>query len=652
MARFMSDAKSAKSWWISGLIGAVIAAGTLRAGPDEKPSVDRGVDDVDPAREHLPKGALGRLGSFRLRHADVVRAVRFTDDDGRILSVGVDRRVCRWERSSGRLIDEAWTDPSVGYAQSVAVEKDGSVTIGTDTGCVVRIDAAGRAIGEPLRFEATRLIEVSPEGSYVAVASSQAVEVDVRDATGERVTHVQPEGIDQILSVAFSRDELRIAISGWIRETRRSGTAVILVVDVETGEIARDVRLPESFVTKVVFSPDGTSVALGDGAGAVRVMAVETGVVSEPVQKHARGVSSLAYSDDGAWLASGGGDGTVQVFDGRTGEWIHGFAANLLTVTDIDFSDDGEALATASNDNRVRTFSVSTGESEIDSPGHLSPVSASAYAPDGSLIVTGGYDGTVRLWDAATFEPLRVISVGAGFVNDLLFLPDGSGFIVVGQDGLLRRFDVRTGECTYAVRDAEMAMFDVDVSPDGERVATACADGQVRIHDAATGRTLLRFDAGPGFVFAISYSPDGKQIATGTSVVKVWDAETGELVRDFDAPKAPVSGLLYAGPDRIVSCGADRSIRIWAPATGEATAHLEGHPSRVSRIVLAADGETLVSCGFGESAIRMWDLTNPGAGSTTIDGHQKNVLTVAFSPDGRHIVSGAMDAVGYVWERP
>lgn len=649
MARFVCEAKCR---WMSVSLVFALVVGSLRAEPEEKPSAGRAVDDVGPAFENLPKGAIARLGSIRLCHTDAVRTVRFVDGDEAILSVGVDRRVCRWERTSGRLLRETWTDPAIGYAQSCAALEDGGVEIGTDAGCVVRFDSTGATIGEPLRFESTRFVEVSPRGAFVAVASAQVADVDLRDAEGNSVTRLEPEGVDQIVGVAFSRDETKLAVSGWVRETRHTGTAVILVVDTATGEVALDARIPETLVTKAAFSPDGAHVALGDRAGAVRVLDVATGVISEPTQKHPRGVFALEYSDDGAWIASGGGEGSVQVFDGKTGEWIHGFDAHRMSVSDLDFSDDGEHLVTASYDSRVRVFSVATGESEFDAPGHLSPVSSATFVSNGALIVTGGYDSTVRVWDAESYEQIRVIAHGAGFVNDVVAVGDASSVFVVGQDGVLRRVDVRTGEEAYAVRDSEMALFDVEVSPNGKRVATASADGQVRVHDVETGRPLLRFDAGPGFTFALAYSPDGKRIAAGTSMIKLFDAETGGLVRDFEEPKAPVSGLLFAGPDRIVSCGADRMIRVWDPETGKAVAELEGHPSRVSRIALAPDGNTIVSCGFGETVVRLWDLSKPSAGSRTVDGHSKNVLAVAFDPNGKRIVSGAMDALAYVWECP
>src|ERR1700743_371315 len=73
----------------------------------------------------------------------------------------------------------------------------------------------------------------------------------------------------------------------------------------------------------------------------------------------------------------------------------------------------------------------------------------------------------------------------------------------------------------------------VGFSPDGKRIVSGSEDKTVRVWDAETGEVVL----GPlqehsGSVWSVAFSPDGKRIFSGSEdeTVRVWDAETGEVV--------------------------------------------------------------------------------------------------------------------------
>ncbi|KAF8580851.1 hypothetical protein K439DRAFT_1654228 [Ramaria rubella] len=75
----------------------------------------------------------------------------------------------------------------------------------------------------------------------------------------------------------------------------------------------------------------------------------------------------------------------------------------------------------------------------------------------------------------------------------------------------------------------------------------------------------------------------------------------------------------------------------------------EGHRDEVTSVAFSSDGKHIVS-GSSDSTVRIWDAKTGKAASAPFEGHTSPVTSVAFSPDGKHIVSGAGDNTVRVWD--
>jgi WD40 repeat protein len=88
----------------------------------------------------------------------------------------------------------------------------------------------------------------------------------------------------------------------------------------------------------------------------------------------------------------------------------------------------------------------------------------------------------------------------------------------------------------------------------------------------------------------------------------------------------------------------------WDVETAAAVHTLAEHTGRVSSVAFSADGKHLVS-GSRDSTARLWEVAT-GAAVRTLVGPMGGVTSVAFSPDGKFATSGSEDNLVWLWDVP
>jgi WD40 repeat protein len=66
-------------------------------------------------------------------------------------------------------------------------------------------------------------------------------------------------------------------------------------------------------------------------------------------------------------------------------------------------------------------------------------------------------------------------------------------------------------------------------------------------------------------------------------------------------------------------------------------------------VAFSSDGKRIVS-GSDDKTLRLWDATTGQPIGPPLQGHTESVTSVAFSPDGRRIVSGSDDNTLRLWD--
>src|SRR3954454_18810214 len=87
-----------------------------------------------------------------------------------------------------------------------------------------------------------------------------------------------------------------------------------------------------------------------------------------------------------------------------------------------------------------------------------------------------------------------------------------------------------------------------------------------------------------------------------------------------------------------------------AQQTAKVAGTLDGHTDPVYAIAWSPDGKTLITGGF-DNTVRLWDAATRKE-IKKFEGHANLVLAVASAPDGKRILSGSLDKTAKVWALP
>ncbi|MCP4362150.1 MAG: WD40 repeat domain-containing protein, partial [Chloroflexi bacterium] len=398
---------------------------------------------------------------------------------------------------------------------------------------------------------------------------------------------------------------------------------------------------------------------------------------------------SISLFIDDLWQSAGGGvssdwqyfalkywDNKVDVWQMSTQEKILQLTEHDDRVNDVDFSPDNKFLATASRDGTVKVWPMPDGRDDLNGNidslltlEHADSALVLAFSSDGRYLATVSSDFTAVIWDLtaslAAESPMTVFTFPlTGHtepVRQVSFNADGSLLAIVSQDGLVKVWDTATGEAALTFVSNELtrgAVFD----PDGRYLATGNDGGLVQIWDItpAGDKEWLTLAGHGGAVNRATYSPDSTQLATVSSdeTVKIWDAVSGELLTTLEGHSGNIRAITFC-PDGscLATASNDETIKLWNLAAGRelstlnAYADLPMNPipeNNVLDLAFTPDGRRLVSVGM-DNEPEVWD-TATGERLMLLEGHWYNVVSTGVSPDGRLIATTSPDGMMIIWD--
>ena len=347
-----------------------------------------------------------------------------------------------------------------------------------------------------------------------------------------------------------------------------------------------------------------------------------------PRVEEARGAD---VSANGLLAVVRGNGSTVKLVDLRSGETLtavdHGAEATAASI-----SAGGRLLATGGVDDVVRTWR-SDGRPLRVLRGHVGQITAIAFSARGTLLATASTDGVGRVWHVGSGQPVTVLSGHGNYVEDIAFSPDGTQVATASTDGTARTWKAETGAALALFAGDSETVTGARFGRMGTTLVTSSLDGTAREWDAVVQPALTMVADLGAPVTRVEFAGDGGTIAasTATRAYRI-DVQSGQ-VTPVGKAAAPVGVIV--GPDgRRAVIDGDTVV---VSGGGGKTVRLEGHRKEVTSVAFSDDGARIVTASLDHD-VRTWDART-GAPLRLVRVHFAIVSDARFSPDGRWIAT-------------
>jgi WD40 repeat protein len=623
----------------------------------------------------------------RIEGAGLAPSAAFSPDGTR-LAVGFDSVLQLWDLATGR---ECFRSPALkGGVREIVFAPDGKTlaTATEESDPAVRIwDVATGRVRKTLMFDKAlathgRPMSFSPDGRRLAVGTTASV---------------GPEKTEEIIGIWDIDADAGPLV---IRNTHsHTPTSLAFAPDGKTlisggcdSRPSRDERQPGD---KLELSP---RIRVWDASTGRLVRAFDMGDLAGhcafTVPRDGRTLISLHPDRLIVWdLVAARKNRTIPIERYDPGVGIGGCLA---------VSPDGRTLAAARGDNTAHLWDLETGKRILQQPdAHEGVVLSVACSPDGRLVASGDSVGGIRLWDPTGGESVRRMDMGENaLVHSVRLSPDAGTLAAAGRyfdlesyrfRGIVRAWRMPGGEMQREFR-FDLEPLRLAFSPDGRLLAIGLRenpnnppgraravgdDEQIRIYDIATGVQRAGIHGRGGATYALAFGDDGRTLAAADADeafaerrFHLWDLATGQVIRESPIdghrqaaqPKRPRPPNQLCAVDfaRDLSTAAtaalfDDRLLVWDLPSGRVRRTFQVGTYEFAILALSPDGRLLAAAlnppdrPGRETTIRIWEIATKRE-VLRLEPRSSAVRSLAFSRDGKTLVSGMTDTTVIIWD--
>jgi WD40 repeat protein len=466
---------------------------------------------------------------------------------------------------------------------------------------------------------------------------------------------IQTGHSDSISALTFSHDGRLLATAG--------NEGSILIWNVATGQVAQRIQEGVGAISEIAFSHDDRWLAVGASWYVLGDVPLYRDSFVWDLQarrravlfKEARGPIGFAPSGQ---IVSGRADNTLWLWSRETGLPVRSLGRVEFVPSRLQVGPDADWLVCACSRDKVDVRRLSDGSliRSLPSRGYGFELSANGalLAVNTDSKITEVF--STRDWSTKLRVPISVGAFAFSADNRMLFAQE-TYWIKDATHHRFRAWDLATGR---PVEDRALPQIDMGARAtfrNASEIAIGDDRGEILIWNLATTSAVQRFNRGSLAIGAQAVSPDSASFATGRSDGRIvlWSADAGRPVANYPANRERIEHLAFS-PDAkmlVASSGSvwsmimvpPKPISVVEPRTGArlGTFDLYGLSS------LAIDRKSQRIAVTNSATVEIRQLPS-GQRVTTLEGHDKWAMGIAYSPDGRWLASGGGDGRSIIWD--
>ena len=538
-------------------------------------------------------------------------------------------------------------------------------------------------------------IALSPDYKYFAVGTRLGLWwYDISSLTPIALWETRRGNIH---AIDISSDGKLIAIANW--------DGIIKILDIQSGDCITQIHRPteQKLYTHVVFSPDAKWVATANSGGMIEILDIQSGrciaQMDWGTDDHLNHITQIKYSPDGKHIAATAGmqtylwnpytgvkttklessnctftlDSSLLVCENRyvVPNTTPPRGAVSISVWDIDtwelvrtkseehylagskaISPCSQYLAISDFNNTVQVWDLKTGMLQESYNDYSKYVIKLYYLDDETLLAIESMEETIEVWNVKHREKLQTYEKQVGSIGYNWFFSRLE--LYIAHTLSKNKITCEKSHTFSTLQEPLCFPTSISFSPDGRTLAIKGDPRGITLWDIEIEKIqeiLIRNKS----VDAFAYSPSGNILAIGSTrnfgedgvIYKVWDiSDTGEdSIAEFTSMELGRHTFAITD-DRIAFGGKDGKVFLWYPKERTEPKSLIGHTKHIWSLAFSPDGKRLLS-GSSDKTVRIWNVEAGEEMCMLSQDNSETINALVFSPDGSMIAGGMFGAIHF-----